>query len=120
GSPTIATRLGLRPVPAPVTQAPPSPVVFRARLLPPNITTALPTTAGVNQALAGPLASQTLGALAGTVLDAATGTVLWDHGSASGVAPASTNKLLTSAAALLILGPQTTLNTTVVAGGQPG
>ncbi|HEY3608190.1 MAG TPA: D-alanyl-D-alanine carboxypeptidase/D-alanyl-D-alanine-endopeptidase [Pseudonocardiaceae bacterium] len=119
-SPTIATRLGLKGVTAPVTQAPPSPVVFSGRLRPPDDTGPMPTTPGVNQAMAGPLASQTLGTLAGTVLDAASGSVLWDHGSATAVAPASTNKLLTAAAALLGLGPQTTLNTTVVAGAQPG
>jgi D-alanyl-D-alanine carboxypeptidase/D-alanyl-D-alanine-endopeptidase (penicillin-binding protein 4) len=54
------------------------------------------------------------------VLDAASGNVLWDNGSNSPVAPASTNKILTSAAALLTLGPQTTMTTKVVAGSQAG
>ncbi|HEX4702705.1 MAG TPA: D-alanyl-D-alanine carboxypeptidase/D-alanyl-D-alanine-endopeptidase [Pseudonocardiaceae bacterium] len=119
-SPTVARRLGLTSVAGPVTQSPPSPVVFSAQLKPPNDAGPVPTDSGVNQALGGAAANPALGTLAGTVLDGATGNVLWDHGSTTPVAPASTNKLLTSAAALLTLGPQTTLDTTVVAGSEPG
>jgi D-alanyl-D-alanine carboxypeptidase/D-alanyl-D-alanine-endopeptidase (penicillin-binding protein 4) len=119
-SPSIATRLGLGSLAVPETSPPPSPVVYSARLKPPDTTGPIPTAAGVSSALAGVVANPALGAFRGTVLDAATGSVLWDHGSATPAAPASTNKVLTSAAALLSVGPQATLNTTVVAGGDPG
>ena len=119
-SPTVARRLGLASEPTPTTVAPPSPVVYQAQLKPPDETGALPTAGGVDSALAGFVSDPALGSFHGTVLDAATGSVLWDHGSSVPAAPASTNKLLTSAAALLGLGQQTTLNTTVVAGSTPG
>jgi D-alanyl-D-alanine carboxypeptidase/D-alanyl-D-alanine-endopeptidase (penicillin-binding protein 4) len=61
-----------------------------------------------------------LGTLSGSVLDAATGTVLWDHVAAQSLLPASTAKLLTSAAALLSLGHQARLSTTVLRGTEPG
>ncbi|HEX4721250.1 MAG TPA: D-alanyl-D-alanine carboxypeptidase/D-alanyl-D-alanine-endopeptidase [Pseudonocardiaceae bacterium] len=118
--PAVAVKLGLRSVAGPVTQPPPSPVVFSAELKPPNDSAPMPTNAGVAGALGPSVVNPVVGSLAGTVLDAASGQVLWDHGSTGEVAPASTNKVLTSAAALLSLGAQTTLDTTVVAGGQPG
>jgi D-alanyl-D-alanine carboxypeptidase/D-alanyl-D-alanine-endopeptidase (penicillin-binding protein 4) len=54
------------------------------------------------------------------VLDAATGTVLWEHLAAQPQLPASTAKLLTSAAALLTLDHQARLSTTVLRGTEPG
>ena len=119
--PKLAAKLGLRAIAAgPTTQPPPSPVVYSAQLKPAGGTAPSPSTAGVTQALASSVANPAVGGLAGTVLDAATGQVLWDHGSTTQVAPASTNKLLTCAAALLTFTPQTTLDTQVVAGAQPG
>ncbi|HKN96065.1 MAG TPA: D-alanyl-D-alanine carboxypeptidase/D-alanyl-D-alanine-endopeptidase, partial [Pseudonocardiaceae bacterium] len=119
-TPSVARKLGLAPLAGPTTAAPPSPVVYTARLKPPVRSGALPSPAGVASALSPYTSNPALGTFHGTVLDAATGTMLWDQGSDTQVAPASTNKLLTSAAALLSLGQQATLTTKVVAGTQPG
>jgi D-alanyl-D-alanine carboxypeptidase/D-alanyl-D-alanine-endopeptidase (penicillin-binding protein 4) len=119
-TPSVARRLGLAPPAGPTTAAPPSPIVYTARLKPPVESGQLPSAGGVGSALSTYASNPALGSFHGTVLDAATGTLLWDQGSDTEVAPASTNKLLTSAAALLTLGPQATLTTKVVAGSQPG
>jgi serine-type D-Ala-D-Ala carboxypeptidase/endopeptidase (penicillin-binding protein 4) len=119
-SPTVAAKLGLSTIVGPTTQDPPSPVVFSAQLKAPSNSASVPTNGGIQSALAASLTNSALGDFHATVLDAATGNVLWDHDSATAAPPASTNKLLTSAAALLTLGPQTTLDTKVVAGSDPG
>jgi D-alanyl-D-alanine carboxypeptidase/D-alanyl-D-alanine-endopeptidase (penicillin-binding protein 4) len=54
------------------------------------------------------------------VLDPLTGEHLMSEGPGTARTPASTAKLLTAAAVLSALGPQTTLPTTVVAGSDPG
>jgi D-alanyl-D-alanine carboxypeptidase/D-alanyl-D-alanine-endopeptidase (penicillin-binding protein 4) len=54
------------------------------------------------------------------VVDVASGEVLLDRNSEDPSTPASTAKLLTAVAALTTLGPDTTLETTVVAGSAPG
>jgi D-alanyl-D-alanine carboxypeptidase/D-alanyl-D-alanine-endopeptidase (penicillin-binding protein 4) len=54
------------------------------------------------------------------VVDVASGEVLLDQNSDDPSTPASTAKLLTAVAALTTLGPDTTLETTVVAGSAPG
>jgi D-alanyl-D-alanine carboxypeptidase/D-alanyl-D-alanine-endopeptidase (penicillin-binding protein 4) len=54
------------------------------------------------------------------VVDVASGKVLLDQGGAEPVAPASTAKLLTAAAALTTLHPSDTIPTRVVAGATPG
>lgn len=77
-----------------------------------------PTTAGLTAALAGPLADPNLGAITGRITDAATGDQLWEQGSAVPMQPASTNKTLTAAAALLSLGRDARLTTRVVAADQ--
>jgi D-alanyl-D-alanine carboxypeptidase/D-alanyl-D-alanine-endopeptidase (penicillin-binding protein 4) len=72
----------------------------------------------VARALAKPLADKALGARVDAyVLDAATGTPLYDHGAGVAVVPASTAKLFTAAAALHVLGPDRRLTTRVVANG---
>jgi D-alanyl-D-alanine carboxypeptidase/D-alanyl-D-alanine-endopeptidase (penicillin-binding protein 4) len=55
-----------------------------------------------------------------SVLDVQTGNVLLDQDAAAPAEPASTAKLLTSAAVLTTLGPTKTLTTTVVTGANPG
>ena len=51
------------------------------------------------------------------MIDALTGRVLLDHRGGVPAIPASTQKLLTAAAALLVLGPRTRLTTRVLASG---
>jgi D-alanyl-D-alanine carboxypeptidase/D-alanyl-D-alanine-endopeptidase (penicillin-binding protein 4) len=67
------------------------------------------------------LAAPALGAgVEARVVDVASDEVLLDQGSENPSTPASTAKLLTAVAALTTLGPDTTLETTVVAGAAPG
>lgn len=76
-----------------------------------------PTPAGLAAALAPPLADPALGShVAATVVDAVGAGPLLDQRADEPMAPASTAKLVTAAAALLILGPDTRLVTRVVAG----
>ena len=67
-------------------------------------------------AVIGPfVADPNLGRLTGRITDAATGEELWERGASLPMQPASTNKLLTAAAALLALDRDATLTTTVLA-----
>jgi D-alanyl-D-alanine carboxypeptidase/D-alanyl-D-alanine-endopeptidase (penicillin-binding protein 4) len=78
----------------------------------------MPTAAGVARALAGPLADPGLGADPRVeVIDALSGRVLLDRRGRIPATPASTQKLLTAASALLVLGPQARLTTRVLASG---
>lgn len=63
-------------------------------------------------------AGEATGSYSGTVLDVATGKVLFAHHADDPLIPASTTKLLSSAAALSTLGPETRFETTVVSGGK--
>lgn len=101
----------------PPVSAPPQPVPLLGPLA---ADAPAPTAAGVAGTL-DPLASATaLGKLTGTVVDPATGTVLWDRGAERATVPGSTAKLLTSAAALLTLDPTERLGTRVLPGDAPG
>lgn len=78
----------------------------------------MPTPAGVTAALAGPLADPGLGGDPHVqVIDAVTGQILADHRGDVPAMPASTEKLLTAAGALLVLGPTTRLTTRVLLSG---
>ncbi|MGY1632609.1 D-alanyl-D-alanine carboxypeptidase/D-alanyl-D-alanine-endopeptidase [Geodermatophilus sp. SYSU D01186] len=67
------------------------------------------------------LAAPALGAgVSASVVDVATGELLLDRDADTPAVPASTAKLLTAVAALTTLGPETTFETTVVAGEAPG
>lgn len=100
-SPT-ATPPGRPVLPADVRgEAPPDPATLRAALDP--VLAAAPLRPGVGA----------------VVVDPATGAVLYDDEAASPRVPASLAKLVTAAAALRALGPQTLLRTRVLAGG-PG
>ena len=75
------------------------------------------TSAGVATAVSGEVSSPLLGSQLGVlVTDLATGQVLYSRNATSGFAPASTNKLATSIAALQVLGPSARFRTTVVSG----
>ncbi|CDQ47204.1 MULTISPECIES: D-alanyl-D-alanine carboxypeptidase/D-alanyl-D-alanine endopeptidase [Mycolicibacterium] len=79
-----------------------------------------PTAKGMAAMLATALADPNLGMLTGRVTDAVTGQELWSQGEDIPMQPASTNKTLTTAAALLTLDRDARLTTTVRAGDRPG
>ena len=79
---------------------------------------AAPTTAGMSAALAAVAADPTLGILAGRVTDAKTGRQIWEQRADLPMQPASTNKVLTAAAALLTLDRNARVTTTVQAADQ--
>jgi D-alanyl-D-alanine carboxypeptidase/D-alanyl-D-alanine-endopeptidase (penicillin-binding protein 4) len=80
-----------------------------------------PTPQALARTLAPLLSASALGSGVGAqVVDVATGTVLLDQAGATPGTPASTAKLLTSAAVLTTLDPESTLTTKVVAGSAPG
>jgi D-alanyl-D-alanine carboxypeptidase/D-alanyl-D-alanine-endopeptidase (penicillin-binding protein 4) len=77
-------------------------------------TTRLPTEAAVRQGLAAALRTMPAGEqVSGAVVDVTTGTTLWSRQARVGVAPASTLKVLTAAAALRALGPDFRFTTSV-------
>jgi D-alanyl-D-alanine carboxypeptidase/D-alanyl-D-alanine-endopeptidase (penicillin-binding protein 4) len=86
----------------------------------PEASAPMPSGAGVTQALQAAAGNSTLGTLTGSVVDPATGTVLWDRNSGLAMTPASTTKLLTVAAALLAVDHGKQITTKVVEGTQPG
>jgi D-alanyl-D-alanine carboxypeptidase/D-alanyl-D-alanine-endopeptidase (penicillin-binding protein 4) len=102
---------------APPASAPPPPVPVLAPLTP---GAPRPTASGVDAVLAGLSTAAALGRLTGTVVDPASGTVLWDRAADRAVTPGSTAKLVTASAALLTLDPTERLVTRVLPGGQPG
>jgi D-alanyl-D-alanine carboxypeptidase/D-alanyl-D-alanine-endopeptidase (penicillin-binding protein 4) len=81
---------------------------------------ALPTASGLGSALAGPLSAAALGPrVSAVVADPATGRMLWSQNANQPSTPASTTKLVTSAAALAALGPDATFTTRVARGTTP-
>ena len=79
---------------------------------------AVPTTGGMTAALAKAVADPNLGNLTGRVTDAQTGQQIWEQRADVPMQPASTNKLLTAAAALLTLDRDARVTTTVQAADQ--
>jgi D-alanyl-D-alanine carboxypeptidase/D-alanyl-D-alanine-endopeptidase (penicillin-binding protein 4) len=106
----------------PIASAKPSPIpiitagpVLAARgngPLPPKSTLA----GRLTEALGDPALGDRVGAV---VLDAETGTTLFDSGATVGITPASTTKLVTAVASLASLGPDARLSTRVVRGSSP-
>ncbi|WP_369183425.1 D-alanyl-D-alanine carboxypeptidase/D-alanyl-D-alanine-endopeptidase [Streptomyces sp. Y1] len=81
---------------------------------------ALPTTQGLQQALAAALADRNLGTVTLAVADAAGGQLLYGSGENTAATPASTTKLATCVAALSLVPGDTRLTTRVVKGTTPG
>ncbi|MDV3128837.1 D-alanyl-D-alanine carboxypeptidase/D-alanyl-D-alanine-endopeptidase [Mycobacterium sp. 21AC1] len=80
-----------------------------------------PTLGGLAAALAPALADPNLGDVTGRITDASTGAQLWEQHSDVPMQPASVNKVLTTAAALLTLERDARLATTVLAASsRPG
>jgi D-alanyl-D-alanine carboxypeptidase/D-alanyl-D-alanine-endopeptidase (penicillin-binding protein 4) len=111
---------GLAVTPAAVTRAAtpapsPQPPAATQVLLPIAGAGAAPTAAGLSRQLLPLLRARHLGRRVGAaVVDASTGTVLYERGGAAALTPASTTKLLTAAAALATAGADARLSTRVV------
>src|SRR5271170_349815 len=102
-------------VPPPPAAATPKPGV-----VPVADSAATPTKSGLAAALAAVVADPNLGKLGGRVTDAMTAKELWQQQDDAQMQPASTNKTLTTAAALLALDREARVTTRVVAADQPG
>ena len=102
----------VKPAPAAATAAP--------GIVPVADSATKPTPDRLAATLAPLVADPNLGALTGRITDAITGAQLWAQGADMPMQPASTNKLLTTAAALLALDRDARLTTRVMASGQPG
>jgi D-alanyl-D-alanine carboxypeptidase/D-alanyl-D-alanine-endopeptidase (penicillin-binding protein 4) len=102
--------VAIKPQPALATASP--------AVIPVGDSAPTPTDAGLAAALAPVLADPDLGNLTGRITDAITGEQLWEQRSGLPMQPASTNKVLTAAAALLTLDRDARLTTTVVAADQ--
>ncbi|MFJ9953162.1 D-alanyl-D-alanine carboxypeptidase/D-alanyl-D-alanine-endopeptidase [Kitasatospora sp. NPDC091207] len=81
---------------------------------------ALPTSQGLQQALAAALGDRNLGTVSFAVADAAGGQLLYGSGENTPATPASTTKLATTVAALSLIPADTRLTTRVVKGANPG
>jgi serine-type D-Ala-D-Ala carboxypeptidase/endopeptidase (penicillin-binding protein 4) len=112
--PAFVQQLGLVAPPPP-----PLPPVPHAELGPLPAGAPVPTPAGLSAAL-DQAAADMPGKFAGVVIDPATGTELWGHTPERSLVPASTAKVVTTAAALLALNPTDRLITRVVSGPDPG
>ncbi|UXA17635.1 D-alanyl-D-alanine carboxypeptidase/D-alanyl-D-alanine-endopeptidase [Mycobacterium sp. SMC-4] len=92
----------------------PAPASAQPGVVPVTDTSAMPTRRGLAAALAPVLADPNLGMFTGRIADAMSGEVLWEQGAQIPMQPASTNKTLTAAAALLALHREDRLTTRVI------
>ncbi|MGI9123713.1 MAG: D-alanyl-D-alanine carboxypeptidase/D-alanyl-D-alanine endopeptidase [Mycobacterium sp.] len=98
---------------------PPRPAATsRPALIPVSDSAAVPTTAGLTAALSKAVADPNLGNLSGRITDARTGAQIWEQRANVPMQPASVNKVLTAAAALLTLDRNARVTTTVAAADQ--
>lgn len=98
--------------------APRPPATSKPALVPLADSATVPTTAGMTAALAAAVANPNLGNLSGRITDAVTGNQIWELRAGVPMQPASTNKMLTAAAALLTLDRSARVTTTVQAADQ--
>ena len=94
------------------------PAASKPALVPLADSAAVPTTAGMTGALAAVVANPNLGDLSGRITDARTGNQIWEQRAGVPMQPASTNKVLTTAAAMLTLDRNARVTTTVQAADQ--
>lgn len=100
---------------------PPAPTVTAdPGVVPVTDDTPVPTSTALAAALSAALADPNLGHLTGRVTDALTGKTLWNQQEDLPMQPASTNKVLTAAAALLALDRGARVTTRVTSGDRPG
>lgn len=98
----------------------PPAVTAKPGVVPVARTAPVPTPAGLAAMLASVLADPNLGLLTGRVSDAMTAAELWEQRENVPMLPASTNKTLTTGAALLALDRDARVTTRVVTGDTPG
>jgi D-alanyl-D-alanine carboxypeptidase/D-alanyl-D-alanine-endopeptidase (penicillin-binding protein 4) len=110
---------GHRTAGAVTVPAPPA-AAARPEVVPVADTAPIPTTEGLEASLAAAVAHPDLGRLSGRITDAMTGEQLWAQQDDLPLQPASTNKVLTTAAALLTLDPDARVTTRVTTGSQRG
>jgi D-alanyl-D-alanine carboxypeptidase/D-alanyl-D-alanine-endopeptidase (penicillin-binding protein 4) len=96
---------------------PPHPPTVKPGVVPVADTAETPSPPAVAATLAQVAADPNLGRLGGRITDATTGKELWQVADDVPLVPASTNKVLTAAAALLTLDRQARISTRVMAGG---
>lgn len=96
---------------------PPRAPAAKPGMVPVADTAPIPSPGGLAAALGPVPADPNLGRLGGRITDAMTGKELWQVADDVPMIPASTNKALTAAAALLTLDRQARISTRVVAGG---
>ena len=118
--PAISNRLGLPWAPNAPKGSAPDPADASLALHGPDTSGQGPSANGVAAKLSGPAGAPALSQLSGSVIDPASGTVLWDHASNTPLTPASTTKILTVSAALLSMEPTKRIPTKIVQGAQPG
>lgn len=106
GGPSTSNAEAIKPPPPLATAAP--------GVTPLGDSAPKPTPGGLAATLAPFVADPNLGILTGRVTDAMTGAQLWAQGANLPMQPASTNKVLTAAAALLTLERDATVDTTVL------
>ncbi|MET0456267.1 MAG: D-alanyl-D-alanine carboxypeptidase/D-alanyl-D-alanine-endopeptidase [Mycobacterium sp.] len=114
----VATSNGSTPREVQAVTAQPALVTVAPGVVPVADSAPVPTPGGLTATLAPFVANPDLGAFTGRVTDAATGKELWARGAHLPMQPASVNKVLTTAAALLALDRDARLTTTVVAADQ--
>ena len=94
---------------------PREPVSANPAVVPLSDSAAVPSTAAMTAVLAPVVADPNLGNLSGRITDAKTGQQIWEQRADAPMHPASTNKVLTTGAALLTLDRNARVTTTVQA-----